>query len=375
MNWLMMNLPAVIFLFFVFAFGLVVGSFLNVLIARLPFEKSVIWPGSRCFTCLQPLRLADNLPIIGYLRLRGRCRMCGATFSSRYLWVELFTGLAFVGLFVAEIMLNTSDIPGLRNAVWGGVPTLTAWLFFFVHAFLLAMLIAASVIDIQYKIVPAQITVIGTIVGLITSTLLPWPWPSAVTDIPANLNQMPWSHPLCSGIIPIGLTLWPVWGPPLDWAPAGSWQLGLMTAVVGAAVGQAIGRSVKYLFEMGFGKEALGIGDADLLMMAGAFLGWQPIAIAFFVGAVVLLPIVLLLRLVALIRRWPPSADPAIPFGPGIAAGIVIVWLGWPLFGELVQTVFYEEIILGAMVVIMGGGLLAAGVIINLVRGSNEAPE
>src|SRR5438552_14611615 len=114
MNWFLMNAPAIIFTLFVLLYGLVVGSFLNVLIARLPFEKSIVWPGSRCFTCLQPLRLLDNLPLIGYLRLRGKCRHCGAKFSSRYLWVELFTGLAFVGLYVAEILLNVNESPGLN---------------------------------------------------------------------------------------------------------------------------------------------------------------------------------------------------------------------------------------------------------------------
>ena len=74
-----------------------VGSFLNVLIARLPYEKSIIWPSSRCFACFRPIRPLDNIPILGYLRLRGRCRHCGAQFSSRYLWVELGTGLAFLG--------------------------------------------------------------------------------------------------------------------------------------------------------------------------------------------------------------------------------------------------------------------------------------
>lgn len=370
MNTLLMYLPHAVFLGFVFAFGLVAGSFLNVLISRLPFEKSIFWPGSRCFTCLQPIRLVDNLPIIGYLRLRGRCRHCGAVFSIRYLGVELFTGLAFVGLFVAEIMLNVNDAPGLRNAMWGGVPTLAAWLVFFVHAYLLAMLIAASVIDLHYKIVPPQITVVGTLVGLVASTLLPWPWPNGIGDIPAPLRQLAWWDPRTAGAIPVGLTLWPVWGLPPSWAPEGSHLLGFLSGLAGAAAGQFIGRSVKFLFETGFGKEALGVGDADLLMMAGAFLGWQPITIAFFVGALVLLPIVLVIKGVNALRGAPPNADPAIPFGPGIAAGIIIVWLGWSFFGELVQPVFFEEIMLGMMVAIMGGGLLAAGTLITLVRGA-----
>src|SRR5881398_3325308 len=87
----------------VFALGLMVGSFLNVLIARLPYEMSIVWPGSRCFSCYKPIRLRDNIPILSYLLLRGRCRMCGAQFSARYLWVELFTGLAFLALFILEV--------------------------------------------------------------------------------------------------------------------------------------------------------------------------------------------------------------------------------------------------------------------------------
>ena len=87
----------------VFVTGLVVGSFLNVCIARLPLEKSLLWPNSRCGNCLQSIHRWDNLPIIGYLRLRGRCRTCGVTFSSRYLWVELFTGLGFLAIFTVLV--------------------------------------------------------------------------------------------------------------------------------------------------------------------------------------------------------------------------------------------------------------------------------
>ena len=214
MNWLMMNLPAAIFILFVFAFGLVVGSFLNVLIARLPFEKSVIWPGSRCFTCLQPLRLADNLPIIGYLRLRGKCRICGATFSSRYLWVELFTGFAFVGLFVAEIMLNVSDAPGLKNAMWGGVPTLDG------VGRLLRALVPAGDADRGVGDRPAvqdraaadhgrrHVRRSGRVDAVAVALA-----ERDVTDIPVSLNLLPWSHPVNEGMIPIGMTLWPVWEP------------------------------------------------------------------------------------------------------------------------------------------------------------------
>ena len=111
------QIPLVSCLLFAFLFGLGIGSFLNVLVARLPFDKSVLWPGSRCGSCYRSLRLSDNLPIIGYLRLRGKCRFCGTHFSSRYLWIELGTGLMFVGLFAMELIYNWHRIPGLENAL------------------------------------------------------------------------------------------------------------------------------------------------------------------------------------------------------------------------------------------------------------------
>src|SRR5262249_40383036 len=95
----------------VFVVGVCVGSFLNVLIARLPLEKSVLWPGSHCGKCFQPIRWYDNLPLISYVWLRGRCRSCGASYSVRYFLVELLTGLGFVGLFWAEIVENIHGWP------------------------------------------------------------------------------------------------------------------------------------------------------------------------------------------------------------------------------------------------------------------------
>src|SRR5436305_5414 len=81
-------------LVFAFVVGAAVGSFVNVCVARLPYERSLIWPGSRCLSCCQPVRLYDNVPLVSYWVLRGRCRSCGARFSARYFLVELFCGLA-----------------------------------------------------------------------------------------------------------------------------------------------------------------------------------------------------------------------------------------------------------------------------------------
>src|SRR5207248_11052374 len=140
MVWLNL-VPVVFWCGGVFVLGLVVGSFLNVLIARLPLEKSIVWPSSRCFNCFRPIRLSDNIPIIGYLRLRGRCRHCGVPFSSRYLWVELGTGLGFLALFVVEVLLHWPPIPAAAlkvNVLAGNPPPLPAVAIFVYHAFLMS---------------------------------------------------------------------------------------------------------------------------------------------------------------------------------------------------------------------------------------------
>src|SRR5713226_1646451 len=111
-----MLLIAWLILFFVI--GAAVGSFLNVCTYRLPLEKSILWPGSRCGSCFQRVRLfPDNIPLVSYLLLRGRCRTCGARFSPRYFLVELFTGLGFAGLFYLEIVRNVHDFD-LFNDAW-----------------------------------------------------------------------------------------------------------------------------------------------------------------------------------------------------------------------------------------------------------------
>src|SRR5438552_1928305 len=118
MDWTQ-HLPVVVWCTFALIFGLLVGSFLNVLVARLPFGSGISWPGSRCFSCYRPIRMTDNLPILGYLLLGGKCRYCKAPFSARYLWVEVGTGLAFLGLFILEVIVNPAGLPGVKFNIDG----------------------------------------------------------------------------------------------------------------------------------------------------------------------------------------------------------------------------------------------------------------
>ena len=148
---------------------------------------------------------------------------------------------------------------------------------------------------------------------------------------------------------------WPFWGPTFAFAPPGSWQLGLLNSVIGALVGSLVVRAVKWLFETGFGREALGLGDADLLMMAGAFLGWQIAVFSLFVGAFAAL-VLLMLATGCCGRRddrprrtagtpvgGPPDAR-ELPFGPGLAIGVVVTWFAWPWLGPRVQFPFFDGI-------------------------------
>jgi leader peptidase (prepilin peptidase)/N-methyltransferase len=141
--------------------GLAVGSFLNVVIHRLPRGESLAWPGSHCPQCQHPLRWYDNVPAIGYLALRGRCRYCGMPISPRYLIVELVTGLLFVGLI-------TLYPPGLL---------LAARLLFG------CALIVLFAIDLDHHILPNIITVPGILVGFGLSFFGPPGWRSSLLGI------------------------------------------------------------------------------------------------------------------------------------------------------------------------------------------------
>ncbi|MFB3117238.1 MAG: A24 family peptidase, partial [Myxococcota bacterium] len=126
-------------------FGLAIGSFLNVVIYRLPRGESLASPGSRCPSCRVALSARDNVPVLAYLWLRGRCRHCGSKISIRYPAVELLTGLVFAAI------------------AWqhGATPMTPIWCVF------AAALIAASVIDIDHRIIPDEISVGGLLVALV----------------------------------------------------------------------------------------------------------------------------------------------------------------------------------------------------------------
>jgi leader peptidase (prepilin peptidase)/N-methyltransferase len=143
------------------AFGLVVGSFLNVCIYRLPLKESIVWPASRCTACGRPLDWFENIPVFAWAALGGRCRTCHTSISVMYPIVELVTGALFVGGYLLY-----------------GVTALA-----FVRIAFGCAMIVLFVIDLQHRILPNVITVTGVPIGLALSFFLPPGWQESLIGL------------------------------------------------------------------------------------------------------------------------------------------------------------------------------------------------
>lgn len=204
-----------------FVYGLVVGSFLNVCIWRLPRNESIVWPGSHCPKCAAPIRWFDNIPLLSYALLLGRCRKCKAVISWRYPLVELLAGIS------AAVSL----------AVWGFTPYgIMGMVIFFTG-------IVVTFIDFDHQIIPDEITLPGIAAGLIFSVVFP------------------------------------------AWHGTASHLGGIAQAVLGFLAGGGTLYIVGTVGEWVFKKEAMGGGDVKLLAALGAFLGWKRTLLAIFVAS------------------------------------------------------------------------------------------
>ena len=158
-----MAVPDWIWFVCIFAFGCCIGSFLNVVIYRLPRDKSLVTPPSACPACGKHIRFYDNIPLVSWLYLGRKCRYCKAPISPRYFLIELLTGLIFLGLFILYFQVNLRD--GLRSFVGGG------WFIYLLHIIMLGAFIAASAIDLEYWIIPLSICWFVTAAGFIGSAV------------------------------------------------------------------------------------------------------------------------------------------------------------------------------------------------------------
>jgi leader peptidase (prepilin peptidase)/N-methyltransferase len=209
----------------IFAFGLAFGSFLNVCIYRLPRDLSVVLPNSACPACQQPIRFYDNIPVLSWLLLGGRCRHCKARITPRYLVVELLTGALFLACY-AHFGLTLAT---LKYCTLG---------------FLLLGLIFT---DAETHLLPDKMTLPGLALGLLFSLLVP------VND-------------LASQLLP-GLIALPVS------SDVSAHLLSLVDALLGTVVGASFVYGAGAIYLRARGVEGMGFGDVKLMAMIGAFLG------------------------------------------------------------------------------------------------------
>ncbi|HTU93861.1 MAG TPA: prepilin peptidase [Gemmataceae bacterium] len=343
--------------------GSAVGSFLNVCIVRLPQGRSLIRPASSCGQCGKSIRWQDNIPLVSYWRLRGRCRACGAPFSMRYFWIELLTGFLFILIYHLEIAHN---IHHFQVWAWYNDDYEYAlmqmfdprqWLVFSTHAVLGCLLIVATACLWEHGWVPTRVTIAGALLGLLAALLLPWPWPDQTSPalVASSMSEIAWSNEVrvfSGGSRPgaivagrpwwwgeamrhQGLYPWPVWGPLPQWLPPGNWRLGLATGLAGVLVGAVLAGLVRLLFNLGVGAEALGGGEISLLMIAGAFLGWQPIVAA---ALLALIP-----GLATATLQWTMRKRNRVSYGLWLAPALVAVWMGWYWIGPHVRGFFFDS--------------------------------
>jgi len=207
---------------FIFLFGIVMGSFLNVCILRIPEDLSIVAPASRCPRCQTPINWYDNVPVFGWLWLRGKCRTCGLPISPMYPLVELTTGLLFVACYL-EFGLTQSAVK---------------WLFF------TCLLIVLTITDLRVRLLPDLVNWPGFVAGLFFSAVVP-PDDGFTVSLYVRL-----AHRL----------------PPRP-------VQGLVDALLGAAFGSFLLWAVAALYKRVRGREGMGMGDVKMMALVGAFLG------------------------------------------------------------------------------------------------------
>ena len=221
----------------IFILGLAFGSFLNVCIYRLPLGISVVTPRSACPQCKHPIALYDNIPILSWLILKGRCRQCKARISPRYLTIELLTGVLFLACY------------------WFFGPTLST-LKYCTFAFLLLGLIFT---DAETKLLPDKLTLPGLALGLVFSLLVP------VNDLASQflpgMVNLPFSGDLSIRI------------------------MSLVDSVLGAALGASFIYGAGAIYLRWRGMEGMGFGDVKLMAMVGAFLGMKLTVLTIFTAS------------------------------------------------------------------------------------------
>jgi leader peptidase (prepilin peptidase)/N-methyltransferase len=211
--------------FFFFLFGIVIGSFLNVCISRIPEGLSIVSPGSRCPRCLKPIKPYDNIPVFGWLILRGKCRNCGLPISPMYPLVEFATGLIFV----------------LTDYEYGISLLTLKWLIFS------CLIIVLVVTDFRVRLLPDLVNFPGLAMGIVFAFRVPIPDSTAgMLFFLMGFRKFPFQTDTFFNVL---------------------------NAVLGALVGSMLLWGAAALYKLVRKREGMGMGDVKMMAMVGAFLG------------------------------------------------------------------------------------------------------
>jgi len=257
-------------------FGAIIGSFLNVVVHRLPREESIVFPNSRCPSCGVAIAFYDNIPIVSYIALLGRCRACKNVISPRYPAVELLTALLFIAVAWHDGL--SAALP--FDLVFAGA------------------MVALVFIDAEHMILPNAITYPGIIFAAVGRLVVPY-----LTGTP-HFDDL---GPLTQGAL-AGMPLW-------------------LASLIGACIGALIGGGSLWLmgwtWEKLRGIEAMGLGDVKMMFMVGAYLGWRLTILTIFLGVLSGSVIGILLML----RQGKRNMQLLLPFGVFLGLGAIAALL------------------------------------------------
>ncbi|MEZ6111010.1 MAG: A24 family peptidase [Pirellulaceae bacterium] len=375
--WLSLSLEVRLAVLFVV--GVLVGTQVNRGIYRLAWFPRRIGPWTPPDEKAPPRQWQDRLPIAGWWWLRRESSLHGAGFWVRPLLIELAMGLGFAALYAWEVRggLAPAGSQGILAAAAGRVHAV-----YFAHLVLLTLMSVATFIDFDEKTIPDAITVPGTLIGLLLAALLPesllpvvnargletlllhspQPWPLGGNRVESLGWAIACLGGWCLALLPRTWTLRRGWKKAFQYLLASMfrhrawmialgifivgaigiafvWQLddarwrSLYTALVGMAFGGGLIWAVRIVGSNALGQEAMGFGDVTLMAMIGAFVGWQPSLLIFFLApfAAVVISVV----------QWLTTGRKDIAFGPYLCAGTVILILKWPEIWDWGAGIFY----------------------------------
>ena len=353
------GVPQWIILPWLFAFGACIGSFLNVCIYRIP-QHERLWdqlrglthPPSSCPFCRRRILAIDNIPVLGWLILWGRCRFCRHTIPPRYALIEFFNGLLWVVLYMM-IVPDGFQATVKDSCLWSPLSPLADpalnfsqqvfWLHahYFYYLVLVEALVVATFIDFDLRIIPDGSTFPAMLVGIAGAFVLGHlhPWPAWF--------QCPHTLSLFQQMLPDSWH-WLLSGPEQPtWFKTHPHLHGLLSSVAGMVMGGGLVWLVRIIGEWVMRREAMGEGDIYLMALIGSFLGWQASVIVFFVAP--------LCALVAVVATLPVKRSREIPYGPYLSLAALLAILFWkPVFSKAEQW-----FCLGPIVFVQGAALFA----------------